>query len=298
MAKTVYEGFQEYLERLAPSSTEVDRRKSHKKTIEQALTAEFSAFNELLIMGSHTRDTAIHVWSDVDYFAKLGKDDVTWGGSRVNSNTRLNRVKKALESRFRATDVWIDGPAVVVGFGNGTGAVDVVPSVWVGTTGTTPQYPVFDIPDGSGGWRRSSPQRHTKYLRDEDERAGHKLSKTIRLMKGWKYARTPKVPLFGFHAEILLASESICVGAKSYQNCLLDAFRLVRDRSGKSLTDPTGVAGLIPATATDGQRVTLLDHAKYAVEKATSAIEAEIAGKINDAYYYWDLVFNREFPAR
>lgn len=298
MAKTVYDGFQAYLTRLAPTETEVDKRKSHKKTIEQALTAEFSGFNDLSIMGSHTRDSAIQVWSDVDYFAKLGKEDVTWGGSRVNSGTTLNRVKKALDSRFRSTEVWIDGPAVVVGFGKGAGAVDVVPGVWVGTTSTSPQYPVFDIPDGSGGWRRASPQRHTKYLRDEDERSGYKLSKTIRLIKGWKYARAPKVPLFGFHAEMLLASEGICVGAKSYQSCLLDAFKHVRDRAGKALTDPVGVAGLISATATEAQRTLLLDHAKHAVDKATSAINAEIAGKVDDAFYYWNLVFNKEFPAR
>lgn len=194
------------------------------------------------------------------------------GGSRVNSGTTLNRVKKALDSRFKSTEVWIDGPAVVVGFGKGAGAVDVVPGVWVGTTSTSPQYPVFDIPDGSGGRRRASPQRHTKYLRDEDERSIYKLSKTIRLIKGWKYARAPKVPLFGFHAEMLLASEGVCVGAKSYQNCLLDAFKLVRDCAGKALTDPVGVAELISATATEAQRALLLDHSRHAVDKATSAI--------------------------
>ncbi|HEX7069859.1 MAG TPA: hypothetical protein VF190_03590, partial [Rhodothermales bacterium] len=159
MPKTVSEGFQEYLQRLAPSDTEVEKRRSHKKTIEQALVAEFGAFNELLVMGSHTRDSAIHVKSDVDYFAKLGKADVLWGGERVNSSTTLNRVKKALDTRFKSTDVWIDGPAVVVGFGQGVGAVDVVPGVWTGTTGSSPQYPVFDIPDGVGGWRPSAPQR-------------------------------------------------------------------------------------------------------------------------------------------
>jgi hypothetical protein len=99
MAKTVYEGIQEYLARLQPSNTEVEKRKSHKKTVEQALTGEFMNFNEVLIIGSHTRDTAIHIRSDVDYLGKLGIDDVTWGGSRVNSATTLDRTKKALQGR-------------------------------------------------------------------------------------------------------------------------------------------------------------------------------------------------------
>ncbi len=199
MAKSVYEGMQEYLARLEPSSAEVEKRKSHRRTIEQGLIGEFPGFNELLVMGSHTRDTAVHINSDVDYFAKVGKDDVTWGGSRVSSSTTINRTKRALESRFANTDIWVDGPAVVVGFGQGAGAVDVVPGVWVGTTQTSPQYPIFEIPDGSGGWMRTAPQRHTKYLRDEDERAGYKLSKTIKLLKAWKYAPSPKIRLHGFH---------------------------------------------------------------------------------------------------
>lgn len=298
MAKTVSEAFQEYLGRLEPSSSEVERRKSHRRTIEQAMTDEFKGFNELLVIGSHTRDTAIHIKSDVDYFAKLGIGDVTWGNSRVSSTTTLDRVKSALKNRFKNTDVWIDGPAVVVGFGQGVGAVDVVPGVWVGTTQTSPQYPVFDIPDGNGGWRRTAPQRHTKYLRDEDERAGYKLSRSIKLLKGWKYARAPKVPIYGFHLELLLASEATCVGVKAYQNCLLDAFRLIRDRGGKALIDPLGIAGWVSATATDGQRAALIDHARHATEKATSAIDAELAGRIDDAFYYWKLVFNQDFPSR
>lgn len=298
MAKSVYEGIQAYLERLEPSSLEVDKRKSHRRTIEQAMVGEFSGFNELLVMGSHTRETAIHVRSDVDYFAKLGVGDVTWGGSRVNSSTTLERTKKALKARFQNTDVWIDGPAVVVGFGQGAGAVDVVPGVWVGTTATSPQYPVYEIPDGSGGWRRTSPQRHTKYLRDEDQRSGYKLSKVIRLLKGWKYARNPKIPIYGFHLELLLAKEEVCVGVKTYQDCLLDAFRLIRDREGKALTDPLGIAGWVAATGTEAQRSTLVDHARHAMDKATSAIYAELAGKLDDAFYYWKLVFNQDFPSR
>lgn len=176
--------------------------------------------------------------------------------------------------------------------------MDVVPGVWVGTTETSPQYPVFEIPDGTGGWRRTAPQRHTKYLRDEDERSGYKLSKTIRLLKGWKYARSPKIPISGFHLELLLAKEQVCVGVKSYQSCLLDAFRLIRDREGKALTDPLGIAGWVAATSTEAQRSALVDHARHAVDKAVAAITAEFAGRLDDAFYYWNLVFNQNFPSR
>ncbi len=298
MSKSVLEGIQEYLSRIEPSSAEVDKRKSHKKTVEQALTAEFKNFNEVLIIGSHTRDTAIHIDSDVDYFGKLGIDDVTWGESRVSSATTLDRTKRALQARFQRTDIRVDGPAVVVGFGQGAGAVDVVPGVWAGTTRTTPQYPVYEIPDGQGGWWRTSPQRHAKYLRDEDERTGWKLSRTIKLLKAWKYARSPRVPVLGFHLELLIAAEGVCVGPKSYQNCLNDSFRLLRDRAGAALNDPLGISGRIEAAGTAAQRLALTEASRYAAEKSGRALEAEVAGRVGEAFDYWKLVFNGEFPSR
>jgi len=298
MAKTVAEGIQTYLDWLEPSTTEVEKRKSHKKTIEQALSGEFNGFNEVLIIGSHTRDTAIHIKSDVDYFGKLGIGDVTRADSRVNSATTLDRTKKALQARFQQTDIRVDGPAVVVGFGQGTGAVDVVPGVWVGTTSTSPQYPVFEIPDGAGGWLRTSPQRHAKYLRDEDERARGKLSRTVKLLKAWKYARSPKVPVLGFHLELLIASESVCVGPKSYQNCLNDSFLLLRDRVGAALNDPLGISGRIPAAGTEAQRQALTEAALYAADKSGRAQEAEAAVRIDEAFDYWKKVFNEDFPLR
>ncbi|NJM09941.1 MAG: hypothetical protein HC883_03360 [Bdellovibrionaceae bacterium] len=194
--------------------------------------------------------------------------------------------------------MWIDGPAVVVGFGQGAGAVDVVPGVWIGTTTSAPHYPVYEIPDGNGGWRRTSPQRHSKYLNDEDVRAGYKLAKVVKLLKAWKYSRAPKIPIFGFHMEMLLATSGTCVGVRSYQNILLDAFRLLRDRNGSSLADPLGISSRIDAVATELQRQRLVEYASYAADKASSAISAEVGGRHDDAYYYWKLVFNQAFPSR
>lgn len=158
MARSVGEGIQALLSRVEPLESELEKRRSHRRTIEQGLKSSFSGFNQVQVIGSHTRATAIHVWSDVDYFAMLGAPDIMWGGGRVDSRTTLKKTKAGLEARFTGTDIWIDGPAVVVGFGGGGGAVDVVPGVWAGMTASSPQYPVYLIPDGAGGWAQTSPQ--------------------------------------------------------------------------------------------------------------------------------------------
>jgi hypothetical protein len=297
MARTVYDGFQKLLVDLEPDQREVTARLSHRRTIEQGLRAEFSSFNKVEVIGSHTRGSAITTLSDVDYLAVLGKDDVTWGGYRVQSSTTLDRVRKAMEFRFPSTQIWTRGPAVVVGFGQGQGAVDVVPAVWVGTTHLD-GYPVYEIPDGEGGWMRTAPQRHAKYLKEKDENSGFKLSKTIKLLKAWKYGRKPKVPVLGFHMELLLSSESICSGARSYQHCLLDSFRKLRDRGGVALNDPLAIANRVPVAGTQTQAQEVVTHANYAAEKAVAAIQNEVAGKVDDAFYYWKLVFPGSFPSR
>jgi len=104
--------------------------------------------------------------------------------------------------------------------------------------------------------------------------------------------------VLGFYLELLIASEAVCVGAKSYQNCLNDAFRLLRDRAGASLNDPLGISGRIPGANTDGQRQSLTEAARYAADKSARALDAEVAGRIGEAFDYWKMVFNNEFPSR
>jgi hypothetical protein len=282
---------------MQPLDSEVNALKAHRTTIEQGLRAEFANFNRLEVIGSHTRGSAIKVVSDVDYLAVLGRKDVTWGGELVAPETTLRRVKSALQQRFPYTEVWIDGPAVIVGFGQGKGAVDVVPAFWRGTTGID-GYPQFAMPDGLGEWQWTSPQRYRKYIGEANEQSRFKLSRVSQLLKVWKYARSPNVPFLGFHVELLLADEGICVGPKSYGDCLLETFAVLLDRKGRDLNDPLGIASRIPIVYTDAQARALLNHASHAADHAARALRAETEGDIDEAYRQWALVFNGYFPAR
>lgn len=297
MPRTVSDGFSEFLTRIEPNQTEVNARKSHKRTIEQALGGAFKKFNRLEIIGSHTRDTAIRYHSDVDYLAVLGKEDVSHGGYITQSSTVLKNVRDVLADRFKSTDVRIDGPAVVVRFQGGEGAVDVVPGYWKGTTGRD-GYPLFAIPDATGGWIDTAPQRHGKYLGEREVASGYKLSRVVRLLKAWKYARSPKIPFLAFHVEILLASDGLCDGVKGYGTCLRDAFRRLRDRKAVALNDPLALSGRIPIVYTDVQAIRLVNYASHAANHADSALDAEYRGDMAEAFRQWRIVFNDAFPAR
>lgn len=181
--RTVSDAFKTLIERIQPLQSEVDARDRHRATIKQALEAQFSAFNRLEVFGSHNRGSAIRSYSDVDYLAVLGKEDIAWGSGVVASSTTLNSVKKAIEVRFPSTSVRIRGCAVIVEFTDG--AVDVVPGVWNGTAPGS-GHPVFAIPDGTGDWRGSSPQAHKKYLADGNASSGSHLFYTAQLLKLWR----------------------------------------------------------------------------------------------------------------
>lgn len=294
--RTVGEAFQALLERIDPVESELDSLRSHKATIKQALTAEFRDFNRVEDFGSHKRSTAIRRHSDIDYLAVLGKDDVSWGGTRVRSSTTLDRVRRALETRFPRSSIRTSGPAVIVEFTDG--AVDVVPGVWTGTIGSGDGYPRFDIPDTEDGWMSTSPQRHAKYLAEKDTETRSRLHRSVRLMKGWKHSRSPNIPFLGFHVELLLADNDTCGHIRSYQNIICDAFVLLRDRGGKSLNDPLGISPRIPLANTENQRDQVVKAAEYAATHASSAIDAELGKDHDEAFRQWNLVFNGGFPAR
>jgi len=294
---TVADGFSKLLERVQPLDSEVGALKAHRATIEQGLRAEFANFNRLTVIGSHTRDSAIQVVSDVDYLAVVGRSDVTRGGDLVTSTTALGRVRSALQRRFPNTDIWLDGPAVIVGFGQGKGSVDVVPGFWQGTTAID-GYPKFAIPDAMGGWQLTSPQRHGKFVEQANQKSGYKLNRVAQLLKVWKHTRSPKIPFLGFHVELLLGHEGVCVGPKGYGNCLFEAFVLLANRNGRALNDPLAISPRIPIAYTDTQCKTLVNHATFAAEHAARALRAETEGDINEAYRQWNLVFKGAFPAR
>lgn len=284
---------QKLLTRIAPLGTELERALKHKSSIESRLDQAFGLVS-LTITGSHERETAIRRASDVDYFAVLKRADARWGGSTISSDTFLQKVRDELDARFHATQVSRDRMAVVIHFDGGAGRVDVVPGVFDRFVG---KHPVYRMPDGFGGWMDSSPTAYSTYLREANLRSQYKLSRVVQLLKFWKICRSPEVHLRSFHIEMLLAAADTCVGAKSYQNCLYDAFALIEKRQGMALQDPLGLSGNIAAAYSDAQRDQITTAAAYARDHAARAIYAEMDRNTPEAVRQWDLVFNGNFPA-
>src|SRR5580704_11881538 len=160
MPRTVDEGFRDFLTRLTPSSTESATATTHRASIESRLKNDFG-LRRFFRTGSFGNGTSISGYSDVDYFANLPTDQLT-----RSSNYTLTKVRSALDLRFPFTGVRVNCPAVKVPFGTvESETTEVVPADYVRKTDAG--HYVYDIPDCSDGWKRSSPDAHNAYVRQQ-----------------------------------------------------------------------------------------------------------------------------------
>jgi hypothetical protein len=210
----------------------------------------------------------------------------------VSSFTVLDNFKRELEGRFPNTKVCRDVNAVVVEFKDSK--VDVVPAFFAGVTDKN--WPLYSIPDGAGGWLNTSPELHNSYLRQEDDKSGGKISGAGRLIKFWRECRSPRVPISSFQIEMVLATEGICRGVKSYANCVTEVLQSLANRDCRGLQDPMAVSGSVPCVKTESQREAALASVKYARDHAKAALYADSRSDLTETRRRWDIVFNGKFP--
>lgn len=280
---------------LQPLPSEQIAARRRAKMIEGRLSGSFG-LKRLQIVGSHSRATAIRRLSDVDYFAVISRSDARWGGKYVSSATVLDAVRDDLRFSFPATDISRDGQAVTLRFGQAEFPVDVVPAIFREFRQSV--GPVYEIPDGTGGWLTTSPLAHNRFIREADGRSGGKLKRTAQLIKFWRECRQPRVPLSSFHVELVLADTGVCEGAKSYSRCLEEALTMFARRRSQAYRDPLGISGYVPAARTESQRGSNMSALEWASDHASRAYDAEAAGNYDEAVRQWDIVFNGTFPRR
>lgn len=285
--------FAELLAGIQPNVADLRRADSHAKSVEAALRDEFSV-NRLLIVGSHSRGTAVRESSDVDYFAVVARGDTKWGDDYVSSETVLRNVRRALENRFKSTEIRKDLQAVVVEFGAGEDPVDVVPAVFLGMSSNA--RPLYRIPNGMGGWLETSPEGHNKYIDEANRRSGKKLRGVAQLLKCWRDCRASVVPIQSFYLELQLAAASVCSVRMTYAECIVAALERLHVTECQPIADPLGISGKVPATSTEAKRLTALEAVRAGLGVATHALASEEAGDLLSAQRAWSRFFNRASP--
>lgn len=287
--------FSHLIARVQPLPREVVRARAHFLQIRTRLSTSFIV-SKIVPIGSHAKHTAVRSVSDVDVLAILRRREARWAGSYVNSDTFLRRVRDDLVARYPATAIRRDSQAVVIGFGQGKHTIDVVPGIYFGPASNG--YPIYRIPDGSGGWLGTAPDIHAAYFQQRDRRAAGRLKHIVQMLKFWAQWRSTPLPLLSFHLEMLLASSIVAEQSLPYSRAVALSFALLNARGAAALRDPTGISGLIPAAHTEAKRRLLEGALGFASEHATAAVVAESQGDLVEAVRQWQIVFGDWFPRR
>ena len=287
--RTVAQGFTDFLRTLTPTTRESQAAKNHRASIKTCLESNFN-MTRFFRTGSFGNGTSISGHSDVDYFAEVPTSKL-----KANSTSTLREVRDALDKRFPNTGVRVNCPAVVIPFGtDAKESTEVTPADYIRDT-EEDGYRVYEIPDCSDGWMLSSPSAHNAYVRKVNEDLNDKVKPLIRFIKAWKYYRN--VPISSFYLELRVAKyaegESSIVYDIDVKGVFshLDSIDLVR------MQDPMGISGYISPCSTQTQ----LDDAKSklatALTRAQKARDAEARGDTKDAFCWWNLLYNEQFPS-
>jgi hypothetical protein len=279
--------------RVQPQPSELASAELHQGSVKTRLSTSFAVASTLRI-GSHARSTAIRWHSDLDLMVTLKIEECMWGGKLVSSTTVLDRVVADLRERYPKTSIRRDVLAVALDFGSSKQSLEVVPAMFHSFCAGRP---VYLIPDGDGDWLKTSPAVHDRLFSQAHLRSGNKLCRVSQLIKWWKFGRQQPIPISSFYTDMLLVDQEICVGVKSYGQCLKDFFAYLVLSKCRAVEDPCGVAGQISCTKTAAQRGALYLSAEYAYTHARAAMEAEQHRQFVEANRQWDLVFNGTYLA-
>ena len=292
MAKTLSEGFETFLNRLAPSTIEHKKAASHNGSVESCMINNFDCYN-FFETGSFGNGTGIRHHSDTDYFA-VCKSAKLYNDSAYS----LRKVKEALQETFWNTDgIEVSTPAVKIPFGTyASETLELTPCTFNGTISTpVGSHASYDIPDNDGGWMQSSPKAHNAYVKREDDRLSGKVKPLIRLIKAWKYYNS--VPINSFYLELRVTKYAEAENSIIYDWDVRKFIKWLYDNDLPSIRDPMGISGEVRACSSEAKRATSLSRLATAYSRAEKAF-AKRESNLDDCFYWWYMFYNGEFPSR
>jgi len=288
MPRTVNEGFNDFHDKLKLVSSESDAVAKHRASIKSCLKSNFG-MNRFFRMGSIGNGTNVNGYSDTDYFAGIPRENL-----KENSIITLRQIKEALEARFSTTSgIHVDSPAVVTPFGTkASETTEIIPADYMRTKNSVN---IYDIPDGTGNWMKSSPKAHNDYVTEINSSLSYKVKPLIRFIKAWKFYNN--VPVSSFYLEMRTAK--FASGEKSilYTYDFRSILRGLISIDLAPMNNPSGIPGSIKSYGSESAKKETLSKLATAVQRANNAIDAEDKGKTDDAFYWWNLIFDDKFPS-
>lgn len=275
MSQTSHAWLSELTSYYTPSATQFDGAKSHKDSIEARLDYVLGVYR-MFEIGSLRHGTGVWLYSDADYLVSLK------GIQPASPWTMLTRVKEALQARFPSTTIGIRQPAVVCHFSDGV--VEVVPGYICAGGGYMIANPV-------GGWMKSYPEDHNRYVNEINTNHKGGAKKLARHLKIWKYLRN--VPVSSCYLEMRAAKY---LSNETTYAPLFDLHEMLKHLQSvelAALNDPTGLGSRFGSCSSDATKSDALSKLDTAVRRAKKALDYSLENQHESAITQLKLLFNR-----
>lgn len=275
MSTTASSWLSELTSYYTPSATQFDGAKSHKDAIETRLDNVLGVYR-MFEIGSLRHGTGVWLYSDADYLVSLK------GIQPSSPLTMLTKVKEALQARFTSTAITIRQPAVVCNFSDGV--VEVVPG-YVSSDGG------YMIADPTGGWMKSHPEEHGKYVNQVNTKHNGGAKTLTRHLKIWKYKRS--VPVSSCYLEMRAAKY---LSDDDNYLPVLDLYYLLSHLQTVQLAamnDPTGLGSRFGACSSESNKESALSKLDTAVSRARKAKDYYLSNDDLNAIEQLKLLFNQ-----
>ncbi|MEG3863940.1 hypothetical protein [Microcoleus sp. herbarium12] len=142
---------------------------------------------------------------------------------------------------------------------------------------------------------RSSPETHNAYVRDIDQKLNGRVKPLIRFIKAWKCYLN--VPISSFYLELRIAKYAEGEQAIVYDIDVKNIFSHLYKIELAQIQDPKGISGYISPCSTQAKLNDAWSKLSTALSRAEKALEAKSRGNIKEAFNWWNLVYDGNFPS-
>ena len=286
MPMTVTQGFQILKENLEITTLQEKTTSERQQNIRDALKNDLNVLDSFLA-GSYRRNTMIAPLSeaDIDIFIILGSEYFGQNGQAM----LLDKVKQVLRKTYPKTpDISRNGQAVTIVFSDFR--VDVVPAFYRQGGG-------YLIPDTIlKRWISTDPKIHIDVWANANKTHNGYLVPLIKMIKCWNQAHS--APFRSFHVESLVLQILNNVTISDYPSGIRYVFDKARTQIQYIVLDPAGYGGDLGAYLdTKDKKDNAIIRLETAYQRALDAERLNNAGKIQQAYDKWRLIFGDYYPA-
>lgn len=142
---------------------------------------------------------------------------------------------------------------------------------------------------------RASPDVHNAYVAAVNDRLSKKVKPLVRFIKAWKYYCN--VPISSFYLELWVARYATTQSVILYSIDVKTIFQGLWNTQLGAIPDPEGVAGYIFPCTSEAKKQEAVSKLYTAFIRASNAREAEEKANIGNAFSWWNLLYNGNFPA-